>query len=110
MTNIKIVKEPSQVWEKETWVRPTKYMEQPFRELKGLELEAAVSTTPADESIYAIRTDCLRKALRQPKPGSRRGLYSSARVWQDHWNKLGLLDSSKIGIPADCCEVLEDKQ
>ena len=102
---IEIVRPLSWLWEKGQPVWPTETMAKTFRNAKGLVLkDVALLEIDGRPKMYGISVEAFRKAC-----------YNQHRVsvaveLRPHWNRLGFVDSTIIGIPADCCQVLEDKK
>lgn len=89
------------LWEKDQQVFPGEDLQTTFRSLKDLVLgEVNHLTIEGQPPLYGVTVRRFRKAC-----------YSQYRKaaaveLRAHWNRLGLLDSSIIGIPADCCQEL----
>lgn len=80
------------------------WMHRAFKALLFLEFQGEVATLADGSTLgYYLETRALRAALRQKKE------VSGSVHWSTHWNRIGLLDHDAIGIPASCCQVLEEE-
>ncbi len=101
---IKIIKPLPWLWEKGQEFRSPGDMRLAFEALHMRVIEGVTTLEePGRAVMYGATTAAIRKACFNQRQKT------ASYEWRRRWERLGLLDRDTIGIPADCCEVLQDK-
>lgn len=101
---IKIERHPPFVVEKDSRVPPAAGgMQHAFQNLEGLRLACeSIGDLEDGTRVCWVKVSTLTTALKNADK------LSAFHRWTAHWSKIGYAPASLVGIPADCCRVLEE--